>query len=187
MVETPARQGGFVFDVRATENALRSFAQVAGVAACYDLVVRCKSFSDQDALAWLLDGDDLVLLLDPFRYVRVREDKHPGVDDGYLDSETLKRVLDVCATKRRVVIHIWASKGHAGYQSSLAHLRDDVTAWAAGHGQATNCQYRCGNYGISVVGINDGRGAVETSPDVAAWKRSWLSQHPLKVISAADL
>ena len=177
-------QGGFAFDIRATENDPRSFTTLASIAKKYNLEVRSRSFSDPGNLDWLVEGDDLVVLLDPFRYVRTREAKHPEVDNGYLDLATLRRVLDACASKRRVVIHIWASRGHKGYGSSLADLREDMSAWVKKHGQATSCQYRCGNYGISVVGIHDGILAVGAPPDVKAWKRSWLSRSPLQAISA---
>jgi hypothetical protein len=165
------REGSF--DIKATENKPHPFALLSRLSKFYEMEVRYDSFLNQQQ--WLLDGDNFVILLDPFHYVRVRASDDASIEQGVLDHEALKGVLDACANKNRAVILVWTSKGHQ-FHTSLKDLRADLQDWAKGHGNSRIGQCHCGNYGISVIGINEGRDAGEL-PDNVGWEQSWLGQY----------
>ena len=134
-----------------------------------------SSFDTQ--LDWLTEGDNVVLLVDPFGIVSTfnssASDK--GINDGWIDYSLLQAVLEKCSGKQRVVLSIWWGFGQALRVHHKGNC-DLLWNWAEKHGNA-RCRifHDTKNHANALIGIGDGAAIVQAIPSRDEWKKSWLS------------
>lgn len=135
---------------------------------------RASSFDAN--LDWLTEGENVVLLVDPFGIVSVFDSSGSGkgINDGRIDYSTLQAVLGKVAGKQRAVLSIWWSFGQAFKDHHQSNC-DLLCKWAEEHGNA-RCRifHDKRNHANALIGIGDGAAIVKAIPSQSEWKKSWM-------------
>jgi hypothetical protein len=132
--------------------------------------------SFQDNLDWLIERDNLVLLIDPFGIVtKFGEDgRDCGLQRGQMDHDAVKRILDCCGSKERAIVHFWWSSGQA-YKDYCAATSRLFEGWRSQQGELALREFHDNhNHRSTLFGIGCGAKTVAGLPGRKKWKKSWL-------------
>lgn len=140
----------------------------------FNIQPECSPF--QNKLSWLTEKDNLVLLIDPYRYSDATGPRLTReLNEGAMDLDTL----------HQIIMPLWGKKGCVfGFWCAVA----DSTAWAkrkrftdslrqvASTSQASWRVFAYGRYSMVWIGIGKGKGIVDDIPKPDKWKKSWLKR-----------
>lgn len=157
-------------DIRLTEKDPDAYRRLRRALCLGKFNIKNASFHDE--LGWLTENDNLVLLVDPFAIVRRYSQPGKGIEDGYINHEHAKDILNRLARKDRAVVLFWWSKG----RNLWTHHNDNCEfflQWANAHHHAV-CRIHQNkrNHALAILGINGGVEVTKNLPDNAAWKNS---------------
>jgi hypothetical protein len=130
--------------------------------------VEIKHAKCEDEIAWLMEKDDLILLVDPFRIHRTSE------AFGVLSHRMLAEILQKSVEKSRAVISLWWSKGRdASEHRPTCEL---LSTWEGDdeHGRRLRIFHDNHNHVNALLGCGEGVSVVDGIPNRLVWKRSWL-------------
>lgn len=163
------------FDLRATEADSETFnrleASLKSLKSVPNFAIRNQGF--QHNTRWLVEKDNLVLLVDPFYFFfnREGEDVERHLNSGGIDITTLRCLLVPCSLKNAVVLFWCYFKPHTGQFEIVQDLiaRSSET-------MATVRTFRSGeSYYLFAIGSGNGRSVVESLPGREQWANSWLA------------
>lgn len=176
------------FEIRLTENHNETFNRLRNAMACEkSAILRQQSFSGE--ISWLLEKDNLLLVVDPFRifdsFVGLNA-KKVGIHCGDIDLAIVDAFLQGIEAKANAIIHFWWPLVFQGLdkakKTSVSRANREASAkfrrWC--ESAPDNRFYQAFHDGhshkSSLIGIGGGASLVREVSRLD-WKGSWLSPY----------